>query len=222
MVKHPAKFTDIFIPIFAEKLKGFNLVLDPFAGTGKIADIKKYGWQGKIIGNEIEPEWATNPDIDEWHICDAERMDYLKDKSIDAICTSPTYGNRMADHFEAKDDSHRITYRHYLGRILNENNTGRMQWGTKYKDKHKKIFNEFKRVIKDTGIIIINVSDHVRAGKIIPVVGWYIYELSNIGFFLKENIEVKTPRIKFGANRARVDFENILVFGVQAAQDVRQ
>ena len=65
MIKHPAKFTDSFIPIFAKKLQGFKTILDPFAGTGKIAEIKKYGWQGKIICNEIEPEWAINPDVDE-------------------------------------------------------------------------------------------------------------------------------------------------------------
>ncbi|MBF0253178.1 MAG: hypothetical protein HQL29_05115 [Candidatus Omnitrophica bacterium] len=221
-MKHPAKYTDSFIPIFAEKLKGFKTILDPFAGTGKISEIKNHGWQGKIICNEIEKEWAVNPDVDEWHICDAENMNYLKDKSIDAICTSPTYGNRMADHFEAKDKSHRITYRHYLGKPLSENNTGRMQWGKKYQDKHVKIFKEFKRVIKDNGILIINISDHVRSGKIMPVVAWYIFELPRAGFYLKENIEIKTPRMKFGENRARVNFENILIFNIQAAQDVRQ
>jgi tRNA G10 N-methylase Trm11 len=213
-MKHPAKYTDLFLPIFAEKLKNYKTILDPFAGTGKIAEIKKYGYVGKIICNEIEKEWAVNPDVDEWHIGDAEGMNYLTDNCIDAICTSPTYGNRMADHFEAKDNSHRITYRHYLGRRLNDANTGKMQWGEKYKEKHKKIFIELKRVLKEDGILIINISDHIRAGKIIPVVGWYIYELERIGFRLVENIEVKTPRNKFGKNRQRVDFENVLVFNV--------
>ena len=218
-MKHPAKYTDKFLPIFAEILKDCKTVLDPFAGTGKISEIKKYGFTGKVICNEIEKEWTGNTDVDKWHIGDAEKMEYLQDNSIDAICTSPTYGNRMADHFEAKDNSHRITYHHYLGKPLNENNTGKMQWGKKYQEKHKAIFGELKRVIKDNGILIINISDHIRAGEIIPVVGWYIYELENAGFKLKENIEVKTPRMKFGENRQRVDCESILVFNsVQQAK----
>ena len=211
-MKHPAKYTDSFLPIFAEKLKECKVILDPFAGTGKIAKIKKHGFNGRIICNEIEKEWTGCRDVDEWHVCDAEKMDYLCDKSIDAICTSPTYGNRMADHFESKDNSHRITYRHYLGKALNDENTGRMQWGDKYQEKHRRIFIEFKRVLKDGGILIINISDHIRAGKIIPVVRWYILELEKSGFSLLENLEIKTPRMKFGKNRRRVECENILIF----------
>lgn len=34
------------------------------------------------------------------------------DEAFDAIITSPTYGNRMADHHDARDNSRRLTYRH--------------------------------------------------------------------------------------------------------------
>jgi tRNA G10 N-methylase Trm11 len=130
-VKHPATYTNCFIPKFAELLNGCKNVLDPFAGTGKIALIKNHGYNGLVVCNEIEPEWAETSQykVDEWHIGDAANMSWAADKSFDAICTSPTYGNRMADHFDAKDSSHRITYRHYIGRPLNNNNTGKMQWG---------------------------------------------------------------------------------------------
>ena len=39
---------------------------------------------------------------------DARRLHYL-DATFDAICTSPTYGNRMADHHNARDSSPRLT-----------------------------------------------------------------------------------------------------------------
>ena len=39
--KHPAKYTNSFIPIFYSILKDCKKVLDPFAGTGKISEIKK-------------------------------------------------------------------------------------------------------------------------------------------------------------------------------------
>jgi hypothetical protein len=56
----------------------------------------------------------------------AERFD---DATFDAICTSPTCGNRMADHHEARDISPRHTYRHVLGRPRTPGNSGALQWG---------------------------------------------------------------------------------------------
>jgi hypothetical protein len=47
-VKHPAVYTDSFIPIFAKHLNGFSNVYDPFGGTGKIALIKEHGFSGEI------------------------------------------------------------------------------------------------------------------------------------------------------------------------------
>jgi hypothetical protein len=132
MSKHPAVFTDSFIPIFAELLIGRENVLDIFAGVGKLALIKNYGFTGKVVCNELEKEWTESKyNVDEWYIGDSENMVWAKNNSFDAICTSPTYGNRMADHYNAKDKSKRITYKDYLGRDLNDENTGKMQWGDK-------------------------------------------------------------------------------------------
>ena len=58
--RHPAKYTDSFIPIFYERLKDTRNVLDSFAGTGKIGMLKNYGYNGKIYTNEIEPEWLSD------------------------------------------------------------------------------------------------------------------------------------------------------------------
>jgi hypothetical protein len=215
MIKHPAKYNDKFIPIFAELLSSSKNILDPFAGTGKIGLIKNHGFVGRIFCNEIEKEWGNSSihPVDEWHFCDSANMDWAIDEYFDAICTSPTYGNRMADHFNSKDSSKRITYKHYLGKDLNKNNTGRMQWGAKYKEKHLEIYKECKRVLKLNGIFILNVSDHIRKGKVVKVSKWHEEILLNIGMTKIKEILIKTERMKFGKNYSeRVKNEVIYVF----------
>ena len=55
-VKHPATYTNSFIPVFAELLNGCDTVLDIFAGVGKLAMIKEHGFIGKVVCNELERE----------------------------------------------------------------------------------------------------------------------------------------------------------------------
>ena len=80
-IKHPAKFSKGFTKIFADILLKYDChkILDPFAGTGKIAEIKKYNWQGEIYANEIEKEWyelcAEHCDVSTMQ--DAEFLEYL-------------------------------------------------------------------------------------------------------------------------------------------------
>jgi len=215
LLKHPATFTNSFIPIFAELLSGKEYVLDVFGGVGKLALIKDFGFEGKVICNEIEKEWvetSTYP-VDEWHIGDSANMEWANSNFFDAICTSPTYGNRMADHHNAKDGSKRITYKHYLGRDLHEENTGKMQWGEAYRLKHTEIYNECLRVLKDDGLMIINVSNHIRKGEIINVVEWHKQTILHLGMLLIDEIKIETPRMGFGKNsKTRVPYESILIF----------
>lgn len=214
-IKHPAVYTNSFIPVFAELLEGKDNVLDVFGGTGKLALIKDFGFSGRVICNEIEKEWANSSvhQVDEWRIGDAAKMDWAKSETIDAICTSPTYGNRMADHFESKDGSSRITYRHTLGRCLSEHNTGRMQWGEKYRQKHLEVYKECFRVLKPSGSMIVNISNHIRNGEEIDVVAWHKEALRLSGFELIEERKIKTPRMGFGRNgNLRVECEVILVY----------
>ena len=202
MIKHPATYTNSFIPKFAELLIGCENVLDIFGGIGKLALIKEHGFTGKVICNELEREWAkTSPhNVDEWHIGDAANMRWAESNSFDALCTSPTYGNRMADHHNAKDGSKRVTYKHFLGRDLNEANTGRMQWGDKYRQKHLEIYKECARVLKNGGLMILNVSDHIRKGQVVNVVKWHKEALTNFGMKLIDEIKIETPRMGFGQN----------------------
>jgi hypothetical protein len=213
-IKHPAIYSDHFIPIFSKLLINSHNILDPFAGIGKIGLIKNHGFLGKITCNELEEEWTKSEySIDEWHIGDAANMKWSKDNYFDAICTSPTYGNRMADHHNAKDNSKRITYKHYLGRNLNEENTGMMQWGEKYRNKHIEIYKECKRVLNNDGLFIINISDHIRKGEIIKVSEWHKEILINLGLIFLEEIKCETKRMKYGKNaELRTKYEYIYVF----------
>jgi tRNA G10 N-methylase Trm11 len=206
-MKHPAKYTDVLLPIFQSILETnqCNTVLDPFAGTGKIHLLPF-----TTIGVEIEPEWAS---LDMRTICgDATQLPF-KANTFDAICTSPTYGNRMADHHNAKDTSQRMTYTHTLGRQLHQNNSGKMQWGKQYKLLHLKAWAEASRVLKGSGIFILNISDHIRKGTVQPVTDWHIEAITNQGFTLIEHQRISTPRLGFGQHRTqRVEHESIITF----------
>ena len=167
-----------------------------------------------MVCNELEREWAEigKYNVDEWSIGDAANLRFANCE-FDAICTSPTYGNRMADHHNAKDASKRITYRHCLGRPLDDNNTGKMQWGEKYRQKHIEIYSECLRVLKPNGLMIVNVSDHIRKGQVVNVVDWHKQTILNFGMKLIDEIKIETPRMGFGQNaKSRVQYECILVF----------
>ena len=212
-VKHPAKYTDALLPIFAEELIGKSKVIDIFAGTCKISKIKDFGYVGEIYCNEIEPEWANMGvgKVDNITTCDAESLPY-RNAYFDAICTSPTYANRMADSHNAKDNSVRNTYTHKIGRKLNEENTGAMQWGRKYRDKHLKIWREAKRILKPGGVLILNISNHIRKGEIVYVSDWHVDTLINMGFSLEKEVKIETPRNRFGSNSdKRVPYESVFI-----------
>ena len=212
-MKHPAVFTDAFLPIFANLLAGSKRVLDPFAGTGKLAKIKELGFDGVVVCNELENEWVNSSPypVDEWHIGDARILSWAV--GIDAICTSPAYGNRMADSHNAKDNSRRITYTHYIGRKLTDGNSGAMQWGDRYKKLHQDVWEQCWKILPFGGKLIVNISNHIRSGVEVDVVGWHKECIRGIGFDLVDHIRVETPRMRFGANaQKRIQHESILVF----------
>ena len=203
-MKHPAKYSDCLLPVFREMLNGCEKIFDPFAGTGKLRSVF-----ANCTLLEIEPEWA---EMSGAIVGDATNMPFM-DGEFDAICTSPTYGNRMADHHDAKDTSQRNTYRHVLGRELSKNNSGAMQWGTGYRELHKKAWLECYRVLKPNGLLCLNISNHIRKGVEIDVTGWHIETLRNIGFFVIEHRKIETKRQRMGQNgKSRCQYESVILF----------
>lgn len=207
-MKHPAKYSDPLLPIFESllaELQGDSKVLDPFAGTGKIHLLPF-----DTYGVEIEPEWARmHPKTVCADSCDMP----FESESFDAICTSPTYGNRMSDHHNAKDTSSRNTYTHTLGRQLSDNNSGKMPWGDSYKELHQKVYLECFRVLRPGGSFILNIKNHIRHGVEVDVTAWHIEALESLEFRLEVSQQIPLPGNRFGANGVmRVPYESVILF----------
>jgi SAM-dependent methyltransferase len=206
-VSHPARYSTNLIPIFADILDGYDHVLDPFAGTGRIHDLPMH-----TVGIEIEPEWAAlHPDTVEGSALELP----WEDAEFDAVCTSPTYGNRLADSHNASDPERRRSYTHDLGRKLSDDNSGAMQWGDEYREFHETAWAEAVRVLRPGGRFVLNIKDHIRGGVQQPVTAWHVAALVDLG--MRYNAELSqgapTGHLQQGSNsEARAGQELVLVF----------
>lgn len=214
-VRHPARFSAPLLPVLAAQLRPEDrLILDPFAGTGLIHELAEPG-RRLTVGVELEPEWAAlHPDT----IC-ADSLALLDQwaatgRRFDAIVTSPTYGNRMADHHNARDTSKRNTYRHALGRPLTPGNSGGLQWGADYQAFHVRAWQLVYNVLRPGGRFVLNVKDHIRQGQQVNVVAWHERTLvEDVGFTYTHFEQVTLPGNGFGQNgQTRVPYEWVLTF----------
>lgn len=211
--EHPAKFSAEVLAVLqrlvsdeATRLARPPVILDPFAGVGRIHDLV-----GCItIGVELEPEWAACRHGT--YVGDATNLVDHEDGQYDAVMTSPCYGNRLADHHNAKDGSRRMSYRTSLGRPPTEGSAAVMHWGDAYRELHLRAIAEFVRVVRPGGLVVVNMSNHVRKREVQRVVEWWTVALLTRGLLLERVIPVATPRMRFGQNHAaRTSHELVIV-----------
>lgn len=211
---HPAKFSDSIMEkigaVLEDELDYGATILDPFAGVGGVHDFSDR-WM--TVAVEIEPEWAAQSAERGTTWC-GDFFEFEWETSFDAVVTSCTYGNRMADNHQPSPDdtSTRITYRHKLGRQLTANNSGGMQWGGKYRRFHETAWARVHGLLVPGGLFVLNVSDHIRDHEKVPVTAWHRATCKKAGFEVVEDHVVATRRMGFGANgAARVDGEHVIV-----------
>lgn len=177
-VSHPARFSDEVLAAIRELLAGAApgkrhprprpQVLDPFAGTGRIHELRP---DLDTFGIEIEPEWAALSEHTD--VGDVLALPF-DDEHFDAIATSPCFGNRLADAHAASDPERRRSYTHDLGRPLHPHNAGALQWGQRYRKFHLEAWDEAVRVLRPGGLFVLNIKDHTRDGARQPVSSWHM------------------------------------------------
>lgn len=210
---HPAKYTQALLVTMAKMLAGRQRILDPFGGQGGIFQLEHWLPGARFDAVEIEPEWAAKHP--KTTLGNALALPWADD-TFDAICTSPAYGNRMADRYSETDLSEHLTYAAMLTRQLHPDNGGALQWGAKYRDFHRQVWTETRRVLVEGGAFIINIKDHIRAGALQPVTGWHIECLESLGFALVEHRKIDTPAMRFGRNgELRVPYESVIHFTLE-------
>ena len=222
--KHPAPFNDALLEVLRRRVPR-GRVLDPFGGIGMLG---RLGPDWQVTSLEIEPEWA----IQGWRngcievvVGDATRLPF-PDGSWPTACTSPCYGNRLADMYApadyAKADerrSHRTrrSYTLALGRPVAQGSAGKLQFGEDYMALHRTAAGEIWRVLTPGGPLVINLKDHIRDGLVVGVCAAWGLMLEAVGF-LPSGGEVVPVRGDQNRSRDRskglptVDIEHVLVF----------
>jgi DNA modification methylase len=107
--------------------------------------------------------------------------------------------NRYADH-DAYDRSSRRSYTHDLrvmtndpDRDLHPDNAGLLPWGPAYRAFHERAWREARRVLRPSGLFILNISNHIRNGVEQPVTEWHTAEILALGFNLEDGRLVHNP-----------------------------
>ena len=199
-VSHPAKFPkpilreiDLLLEKHFPPIGVPQRLCDLFLGQGGISGLHG-DWE--LSGVEIEPEWAkqaTEKGINTY-IGDSRNLPF-PGQHFGVICSSPGFGNRLADSY-APDMTNpknkwRRSYRIDLGRPLSPGNGAALHWGDEYRDLHAQVWKEGGRVLCPGGLVILNIKDHYRKGVLQRVSEWHRDVIIDLGLELID--EVKVP-----------------------------
>jgi ParB-like chromosome segregation protein Spo0J len=207
---HPATYPHAVLDIFAEFVTDDDAVLDPFGGVGGIHKLRKMVGC-TTVAIELEAEWAAaHPDTIHG---DATRLSELVgDKRFDVIATSPAYGNRLADDYQASDPHARRSYAIDLGRSLTEGSGAGMQYATngEYEALHRAVWWQAVGLLEPGGLFLLNCKDFQRSGEVMPVTGWHVGVLADMGLVV---IDVRTlPAAGLPFTTAKPLSELVVVF----------
>ena len=238
---HPATFPKAIQKLMTDISKelGITEVLDIFGGIGNIGRMKEYGFKGKIKTNELEPRWggqdtvklSKERGVDEAIIGDSRNLD-IPSGSVEAIMTSPTYGNLMALKAPSKKDS----YQAFAGGRLGAGSTAGEVWGPKYEQLHREIYDEAFRVVKSGGYFVLNMKDKPVSAvdlknnwipkkgstvevrdQVMKATDWHVRALEDVGFKEINRYRVDEPGYttdtgRFG-RKFTVGYEDVVVMG---------
>lgn len=208
---HPAKFSDPILDAMGRLVRAEvrraqgrrphgaldpMVLLDPLAGVGRIHQL---AWPGRLdtIGCEIQARWAA---CHSRTLC-VDAMVFLAwcarhGITFDIVASSPTYGNRLSDHHDARDGSTRRSYRHDYGEPLADNNSGQFPWGTKYRTFHVELFRLLYAVTAPGGLVLWNTSYIPKNGQLIGVTEFHRGVALAVGYTeAAHDIRVTTKRL---------------------------
>jgi len=175
--------------------------------VGKVFLLTHWLPDALIEAVEIEPEWCRQHP--RTTLGDALHLPW-PDGAFNAICTSPTYSNRMRDTLI--DGYKRLTYTAMLRRKLHPDNSGAMG-GQAYKDFHRLAWREARRVLCADGVMVLNCKDYFENFQRVHVTDWHIECLHSLGFRLIQHEKVDVPSMRYGQNNElRMTYESVLLF----------
>lgn len=188
----------------------------------------EWATEGVVVGDatDLPAEWGRRFDVVATSPAYGNRMaDHHDAQDPCKACNgvgheSPATGAQQADYGRACGTckgtglSWRNTYAHALrrqgGELVSGSAAG-LQWGYRYREVHTDAISEMMRCTVEGGLLLVNMSNHVRDGAEQPVVEWWLNQFLHRSCTVVEVRRVRTRRQRHGANgEARVDGEVVI------------
>ena len=215
--KHHTRYHPKIIEAIQQRIGHSKRILDPMAGTfERLRELERYenGWH-QTHGIELENEWVIGYPHPRLRQGDARDLPF-DNEYFDCVVVSPSYGNRDSDKTgDWWDNDDRLTYAAALRRNVSANSLCQPFDNPVYKSGHTHAWAESTRVLKTGGMFFINLKNHIKAGRIIPVSQWHREILRDILKYVEiDDAAIPTPGRFSGANSGtRAEFaEKLYVF----------